>query len=218
VRPVRIIVGDAQYLTREGLAKLVSSRGDMELAGIADNASAFRELAIATQPDVMIFDHDHPEFLGPEIIPSLQLSAPESSIMVITLDRDPDHVFKLLEMGVTSILTKNCSSEEIINAIRAASKGEKFFCNAVLDKILEKKIRKTEQDCEPSLLTPREVEIVCLVAKGLAAREIADKLFLSTHTVYTHRKNIMKKLNINSAQEIMLYALNQGLVHLKEAN
>lgn len=214
----KVVIGDAQFLTREGMAALLGAMENLEVVGTAGTAKAFRELVAQKKPDLLVFDHDHADFLGLEIIPTLQALVPEAVIMVITQDKDPDHVFKLLEMGVTSILTKNCSSAEIMNAIEAVLKGEKFFCNAVLDKILEKRVPKSEDNCDPSILTPREIEVVCLVAQGLPAKQIADQLFLSTHTVYTHRKNIMKKLNINSAQEMMLYALNEGLVDLKESN
>jgi DNA-binding NarL/FixJ family response regulator len=99
----------------------------------------------------------------------------------------------------------------VVDAIRATAKGEKFFCTRIVDYLLEKSFAKAD-NCEQSPLTPREIEIVQLVAKALTAKEIAGTLNLSTHTVYTHRKNIMKKLNLSTSTEMVLYAVQNGYI------
>lgn len=91
-------------------------------------------------------------------------------------------------------------------------KTKNFFCNKILDIILAKHLSKEDDDCAPTELTVRELEIVGLIAEGHSTKDIAEELCLSTHTVYTHRKNVMRKLNVNSASELILYAINTGLV------
>jgi len=91
------------------------------------------------------------------------------------------------------------------------SRGEKFFCNKILDVILEKHLIEDKDDCKSASLSEREIELIKLAVKGFSNKEIADKLFLSIHTVYTHRKNIMRKLKIKSPVELVLYALNSGI-------
>ena len=112
---------------------------------------------------------------------------------------------------MNSFLTKECDETEILDAVMATAKNERFFCSKILNYILEKSFNKSIS-CKPSPLSQREVEIVRLIAKGLIAKEIADRLNLSTHTVYTHRKNIMSKLKVKSASELVLYAVNNGIV------
>jgi DNA-binding NarL/FixJ family response regulator len=138
---------------------------------------------------------------------------PNINILIISGDEDKKAIYDVLESGVNSFLTKTCDEHEIKDAIAATAKGDKFYCTRIIDYLLEKSFAKDEvEDCSPTPLSPREVEIVRLIAQGLIAKEIADELSLSTHTIYTHRKNIMKKLNMNSSSELILYALNNGLV------
>ena len=112
---------------------------------------------------------------------------------------------------MNSFLSKQCDEKEILDAVLATAKGEKFYCTNVLNYLLEKSFPK-ETECKPLPLSAREVEIVQLISTGLIAKEIAGKLNLSTHTIYTHRKNIMKKLGIGSTSELVLYAVNEGIV------
>ena len=113
-------------------------------------------------------------------------------------------------MAVNSFLSKKCDEKEIIDAVHATSKNEKYYCTNVLNCLLEKSFPK--DDCSPRPLSPREIEVVQLVAKGLIAKEIASELYLSTHTIYTHRKNIMKKLKIGTTSELVLYAVREGII------
>ena len=113
-------------------------------------------------------------------------------------------------------LTKECDKEEIVGAIYATAKSEKFLCHKVIDIIIEKHMHTDEDNCKAFNLSLRETEIIKLTAKGWTAKTIAGHLFLSTHTVYTHKKNIMKKLKINSSSEMIVYAIQNGLVTKEE--
>ncbi|HRD83208.1 MAG TPA: response regulator transcription factor, partial [Saprospiraceae bacterium] len=108
--------------------------------------------------------------------------------------------------------TKSCGEQEVSDAVRATVRGDKFFCSKILDVLLEKSLGRTTATCAPSPLSAREIEVVQLVVKGYIARQIADMLHLSPHTVYTHRKNIMKKLQLQSPAELTLYALQNGII------
>jgi DNA-binding NarL/FixJ family response regulator len=124
-------------------------------------------------------------------------------------------LFAAVACGVTSFLTKTCDETEIFSAVRAAAKREKFFCSKVLDVLLEKHFPGTD-NCAATELSVRETEIVRLVAEGYSSKDIAKMLFLSPHTVHTHRKNILRKLGIGSTSELVLYAVNTGLVKLEK--
>jgi len=132
--------------------------------------------------------------------------------LVVSADNEKASIYSVLEAGVTSFLTKSCDKKEILDGIQAAAKAQRYFCKKVMDYVFERSFSNTAEDCAPTPLTEREIEVVKLAAKGLIAKEIASELGLSTHTVYTHRKNIMRKLKINTATELVLYAVNNGLV------
>ena len=109
-------------------------------------------------------------------------------------------------------LVPSADEEEILNAINSISKGEKFICHKIIDIILDKPKNILDDDCKPINLSIRELEIIQQNALGLSAKEIGEKLFISTHTVYTHKKNIMKKLQINSSSELILFAIKHGII------
>jgi DNA-binding NarL/FixJ family response regulator len=121
------------------------------------------------------------------------------------------NIYKVIELGAISFLTKECDKEEIIGAIYATAKNEKFLCHKVIDIIIEKHMHTDDDNCKAFNLSLRETEIIKLTAKGWTAKTIAGHLFLSTHTVYTHKKNIMKKFKINSSSEMIVYAIQNGL-------
>lgn len=208
---VSILLADNQYLIRFGLKKLLSQKEGLKVIGEVRNETELEDILKINRPDVIILDYNQPKHFSPDTVVKIKQTSPESNVLIISDDREKQGIYQVLEYGVNSFLTKNCGENEILDAVKATAKGEKFFCNNVLNHLLEKSFPK-EDDCSPTPLSPREIEVVRLVASGLIAKEIANELNLSTHTIYTHRKNIMKKLNINSASELVLYAVNNGIV------
>lgn len=212
---ISIVIADAQFLIRQGLRRLFEQQEDFYIAGEASDQKELMVLLKEHQPNVLVLDHDQPEHFHAEIIPSIKKVAKSTNILIISADNDKQVIYQVLEFGVNSFLTKTCDEEEIIDAVKATSKGEKFFCTKILDYLIERSFNRKEEDeadCAPTPLTPRELEIVRLVGKGLIAKEIANALNLSIHTVYTHRKKIMKKLELGSSSELVLYAINNGIV------
>ncbi|MDX1666304.1 MAG: response regulator transcription factor [Saprospiraceae bacterium] len=208
-----VVIADSQFLTRQGLVSLLSGRPEIKVLSEATDEEELMEQLRSVQPDLIIVDYNQDGHFSSETIPAIRKSSPGVNILVISADNDKKSIYNVLEAGVSSFLTKTCGEEEIIDAIYATAKGEKFFCTKVIDYLLEKSFTKEkEEDCSPTPLSPREVEILQLVAKGLIAKEIAHRLNLSPHTVYTHRKNIMRKLNLNTSSELVLYAVNEGYV------
>jgi len=210
MQPISIVLADAEFLIRVGLKHLLRDDA-FEIVGEAENEPELLDVLRAKQPKVVILDYNQPQSFAHATVKKIKSASPDTNILIISSDNDKQSIYTVLEDGVNSFLTKHCDEEEIVDAVEATAKGERFFCNTVLEFILEKSFAKEEQYA-PTPLTPRETEIVRLVAKGLIAKEIASKLNLSTHTIYTHRKNIMKKLNLNTASELVLYAVNQGIV------
>ncbi len=211
VKPIKILLADAQYLVRMGLRHIVSRDDALEVVGESSGSDELQRDVKELAPDVVMLDYNSEEAFELDDIARIKAISSNTHVLVISADESKENINRSLELGVNSYLTKQCDREEILNAIFATAKGQRFYCNKVLDIILEKHLGQ-EVDCKPTALTAREVEIVKLIAEGKSTKYIADNLHLSHHTIYTHRKNVMKKLGINSASELILYAINSGIV------
>ncbi len=209
---ISVILADAQYLVRVGLSHILANRTDIKVLGEVANESDLLEMMEAENAEVVILDYNQIGNFSTKTVQHLKERFPDTGILVISADNEKDSIYEVLEYGVTSFLTKSCDGKEILEGVQAAAKKQRYFCKKVMDYVFERSFSPTAEDCAPMPLTVREIEVVQLVAKGLIAKEIADQLNLSTHTIYTHRKNIMRKLKINTASELVLYAVNNGLV------
>jgi DNA-binding NarL/FixJ family response regulator len=210
---IKIVIADAQYLIRLGLTCLLSKDDRFKVVGEASDSRELRQVVTKIKPDVLIFDYAQQNKFDIDDLIAVKTMSPATHALIISSDEDRDNIYKVIESGGISFLTKECDQEEIVNAILATAKGEKFICHKIIDIILENRFSSlaADQDCKPVNLSIREIEIIQLTAKGLSAKEIACRLYLSTHTVYTHKKNIMKKLNLSSSSEMIVYAINNGL-------
>lgn len=202
-----ILIADAQHLTRMGLAQILSFHYTTFEAG--NREEAFTTMHTKS-PSVVLIDYNSHEGFSFEDIKTIRDLSEKVKIIAISSDTDENRILKVIEFGTNGFLTKECDPDEINQAVRAVLKGERFFCNKVLDVILQKKI--TDDDCEPTSLSERENEITALIAGGYTNKAIADTLHLSPHTVHTHRKNIMRKLNAKSSSDLVLYAVRVGLI------
>lgn len=210
---ITVVLADEQHLVRTGLKQVLGQAGNILVTGeAADEEELIALLTEEKAPQVVIMDYNQPDSFKHETVKHIKKLSPKTNILIISGDNEKPSIYRVLENGVNSFLTKTCGEEEIKDAVVATAKGEKFFCTKIVDYLLEKSFSKEEENCEPTPLTTREIEIVRLIAKGLIAKEIAGELNLSVHTVYTHRKKIMKKLAIGSSSELVLYAVNQGIL------
>lgn len=207
----RILLADPQYLVRAGLQCIIGNSEDFQIVGEVTRSEDLAEAVTRLQPQILITDHLAQNGLFGSSLERVMTLCPGLKVIIISDDADTTSIFKVLEKGINSFLTRSCDAEEIIDALKAAKRGDKIFCTRVLDALLEKTLGKPS-NCLPASLSQREVEIVRLIARGHVAREIADRLHLSTHTVYTHRKNIMRKLQLQTPSELMLYAMSSGIL------
>lgn len=213
---IQIVIADPQFLSASGMRQLIASTAGMRLAGEATSAQDLASVLSQAMVDLVVFDCEDFHGFEWDKLKALRAEFPETKWLLITHATDNQTVFRAIQAGVISVLTKGCGQDEIVGAVRSSARGEKFFCNKVLDVILEKELKVEEEgDCSPTSLTSREQEILVLVSQGNSTKEIAHSLSLSHHTINTHRKNIMKKLGANSVSEWVLYAVNAGLISAK---
>lgn len=205
--PIKVIIADSQFLVREGLKALLSQFETIQIIGECSDAKVMFSMVAENHPDVVIIDYNSKGNFSFPDIQSLQKQPFSCKVLVITTDQNKETIYKTLGTGVNGFLFKECDADEVINAIYACHNGERFICNRVLDLAFDqKKNAFTLENCDPTTLSEREMEILSLVGEGLTTAAIADKLCLSSHTISTHRKNIIRKLGVNSTGELVAFA------------
>lgn len=208
---VKVLLSDFQYLTREGLINLIDKIDDFDLVGVVEGQGDLMKTILEKKPDVLIIDYESQD---PVLISLLKniLSSHATNILIITNENKKEHIQNLLDLGVRGIVTKSCSKPEIVNAIHSLSKNNRFFCNRILEVVIATEEDSEEVNCDPTTLSPREYEVLKLITKGYKTSQIAEKLHVSVHTINSHRKNILRKLNLKSPAELIVYAMESGLV------
>ncbi len=204
-----IAIASPAFLSREGFRMIIENNKNFQLVGEITNKREFKEGLQPLKPDILVVDNDSEDFIGIDELSKLTRLSAGIKVLIISDYLKKENIQKLLDDGILGYLTKACEKNEILTALESIAKGEKFICNKILDVVLEK---KREGDRNETGLSEREIEIVKLIAEKYSYQEIAEKLFISIHTVYTHRKNIMKKLNMRSPVELILYAMDKGII------
>jgi len=205
-----VVLADAQYLSRLGFKHLIADMEEFQVVEEVSTESALVNSLQNTPPNIVVLDYKQENRFSIHTVNKIKQLSPKTNILVISFDSDKKSIYEIVNSDICSYLSKECGEEEIVNAVKATAKGEKFFCSKILNYILDKSFHQevTKSDIP---LSDRQIEIVRLIAEGKIAKEIADELNLSTHTVYTHRKNIMRKLSLRSASDLVMYAINNGI-------
>lgn len=214
ISPTRILLADNQMLTSAGIQHVVSFKKDFVVVGEVNYTDEWEVKLRELTPDLLIVDYNLPNFITIQHIEQVQTLSPKTNILVLSSDSNKDSILEVLGLGVIGYITKECGKEEVIMAIQSTAKGEKFFCHKILNIIMEKRFQP-EETSPNSVLTSRETEILTLIARGHSNVAIADQLHVSPHTVHSHRKSIIRKLNIKSPTEFVIYALDFGLIKPK---
>lgn len=201
---IRVIIADDHRMFRQGLAGLLEEEPDIELLGEADRGSEALRLIRELRPDVAVLDLSMPRPDGIEIIQTLHAEGLDTSCLILTMYDDAATMRDAMNAGAKGFLVKSGAFEEFASAIRTIASGRISF-NAA-------NIPDSATAPPETPLSPREQQVLCLVAQGLSSKLIADQLNLSPRTVENHRQNIMGKLNIRSATALVNYAIKQGLL------
>jgi DNA-binding NarL/FixJ family response regulator len=213
---MKVIIADSNHLIRTGLNAILSQYSDLELAGEAASEEQLVEMVRNFSPDVVLIDFAAKDFSIDAIRRCNRINT-RIKFVAITGEQSGHTIVNALRAGVTSYIKKDCDIHEIVDSIRETGRGGKFFCGQILNTIRKEAIDVndldlTELSCEPVNISERELEIITLIAEGYTNIEIAEKLFLSPHTVNTHRKNILAKLGVNNTAAIVMYAVKTQLV------
>jgi DNA-binding NarL/FixJ family response regulator len=190
---IDVIIADNQTLTQEGLKIMLSGILDIRIVSVAKSAAELDRMIRLLKPRVIIADPNYDHYLTPADIEKINLDIDFARVLILTNRRSKNEIQQVLNMGIKNYVFKECSREELIQAIYATAAGKQFYCKHTFETLFGSKLIPYKTTEIPAL-SPRETELVHLIAEGLTNNEIAAKLFLSVHTVKTHRKNIIKKL------------------------
>ena len=212
---IKLFLADDHKMMIDGLRLILEQVPDMEVVGDADNGRSAAEAVFRLRPDVVLMDITMPEMSGIEAIRKIAGTFATTKILVLSMHSDKGMVTEALGAGASGYLLKECAAEELIEAIRTVVSGEVFVCRKITGIILKQYMGVPGKKCSaPVSLTPRESEILKLIAEGNNTKEIAFTIMVSVKTVETFRRLIMRKLNLYNVVELTKYAIREGMVDI----
>jgi two-component system response regulator NreC len=212
---IRLLLVDDHEVVRTGLRMLLEHQPDMEIVGEASTGAKALAMAAQQHPDVIVMDITLPDITGIEATRLIKQSQPGSAIVALTIHEDEQYFFEMLQAGASGYVPKRAAPEDLITAIRTANNGEIFLYPSLAKALVSDFISRSHTEPEDTTLdelTPREAEVLELLAGGLTNDEIADQLVISPHTVARHRENLMRKLGLHSKSELVKYAIRKGII------
>ena len=210
LKRIRILLADDHAVVRQGFRMILSSHPDLEIVGEAGNGREAVELAATLRPDVVVMDVAMPELNGIEATRRLASSVPHARVIALSMHKDSVYVRETLRAGARGYLLKDSVAADLVSAVRAVAAGEGYLSPAVSDAVLDDYRRHVTNPID--LLTSREREVLQMLAEGKTNKEIAGILNLSVYTVDAHRGRIMEKLNVHSINELVRFAVRNGLI------
>ncbi|MEK6251764.1 MAG: response regulator transcription factor [Actinomycetota bacterium] len=209
---MRVLIADDHGIVRSGLRLLLERQPDIEVIAEAADGAEAREIAVRERPDLAILDVRMPKLTGLQVTRELKKQAPEVSVLILSMHDDERYLFEALKAGASGYVLKTQADADLMEAIRAVERGEPFLTPAAQQALIKDVLERGRQSEDEEELTPREEEIVKLVAEAHTTRQIAEILHLSEKTVENHRGNAMRKLGMRDRVELVRYAIRRGLI------
>jgi DNA-binding NarL/FixJ family response regulator len=214
---IKVLLVDDHTIVRDGIKALLANQQDISIIGEASNGSDLLSLLKSKEPDVVLLDISLPDYSGIELCEMVRHSYPSVQILFLSMYTTEEYIFNAIKAGAQGYLPKNISQSELLLAIRTVSQGTEYFSESISNIILKSYIKKAK-DKEPENLNPenglskRELEILKLFAEGFSNPQIADKLFISTRTVESHKNHIMQKLSLKSTVDLVKFAIKHQII------
>ncbi len=212
---IRILLADDHTIIRSGLRLLLEQQPDFKVVAEAADGREAVDLASRHHPEIAVLDIGMPQLNGIEATQQIVSREARTRVVILSMHSDEGYVLRALKAGANAYILKNSAEADLIRAVRTVSEGKSFFSPAISKMLLEdyvRQIRDKQVEDSYDLLTPREREILQLLAEGRTNKEVANILKLSLYTVETHRGNILEKLNLHGVPELILYAVRKGII------
>jgi two-component system response regulator NreC len=216
---IRVVVVDDHTLMRQGLVGLLDENPDIFVVGQAGDAAAALDVIEATKPDVVLMDVGLPGVSGLELTARVKRAVPDTQVLVVTMYEREDYLFEALRAGASGYVLKGADIKDLLTAVRTVAQGEMYLYQSLTGKLVADYLSRIDDAADLKGyegLSEREREVLALIAEGLTTAQIANKLFLSPHTVQTHRDHLMTKLDLHSRVALTKYAIRKGLIKLEE--
>jgi len=207
---IRILLADDHAVVRQGFRMILSAHPDLEIVGEAGNGREAVELAATLRPDVVVMDVAMPELNGIEATRRLTADNPHTRVVALSMHKDSVYVREILRAGARGYLLKDSVADDLVAAVRAVASGEGYLSPGVSNAVLDDYRKHVTNPID--LLSSREREVLQMLAEGKTNKEIAVVLNLSVYTVEAHRGRIMEKLNVHSINELVRFAVRNGLI------
>ena len=212
-KPINLLIVDDHKIFLDGITSLLKDYENINVCDQAkDGEEALAKLKNLSNIDVLITDISMPKLNGEELCKIVKKSYPQVNILALSMHSDSAHIKKLLKNGATGYILKNTGKEELIEAISTVAQGKTYFSENVKNSIMAGMAGIEDDDAENIKLTKREVEILKLITEEYTTNQIADTLFISLHTVESHRKNIMKKTKAKNMAGLIKHAIKIGII------
>lgn len=213
---IRLMIVDDHALVRSGLKALLNEGGELEVIGEAADGDEAIELAEQLRPDVVLMDLSMPHGKdGLTATREMRERLPDTAILILTMHDDDEYLFRAIQAGASGYILKSAPHEELLAAIRTVAGGDAYLYPTATKRLMGEYLEQIQQGVQTSplnLLSEREIEVLELVAKGYANKEIAEKLVISVKTVETHKSRVMEKLGLKTRPELVEFALKKGLL------
>ena len=215
---IRVLVADDHAIIREGLWVMLGNQPDMEVIGIAANGREAIRLVDEYEPDVAVMDLSMPELNGIEAIQQMLPRHPQMKVVVLSIHETKPYVYRAFKAGAKGYLTKETAGLEVVDAVRAVQRGERYLSQRIADLLIDVSFRNLETSIEVGpleTLSSREREILQLVAEGKTSQEIAERLSISPKTVDTYRSRLMHKIGVDDVAGLVRFAIQNGVISLE---
>lgn len=210
---IRIVLADDHAIVRQGLARAIGQEGDIDVVGQASNGRTTIELVRELSPDILITDISMPDLNGVEATRQILRESPDMKVIALSMHSSRQFVMEMFKAGAVGYLLKDCDYDELVKAIHAVADGRIYVSPSIGDVIVDDLLKGKPSGTPTafSVLTPREREVLQLMAEGNTTRQIAMQLFISPKTVEAHRLRVMNKLDIDNVAQLTKYAIQEGL-------
>jgi DNA-binding NarL/FixJ family response regulator len=213
MKPIRVILADDHTIVRSGLRALLASAKDIEVVAEAGNGRDALELVEKHRPDVVVTDITMPGMTGLDLVARLKKDLPDTRMIILSMHSNEEYVWQALRAGALGYLLKDAGTTELEQAIRTVARGETYLSSVISKQVIADYVLRAAPESGPlDQLTPRQREILKLVAEGNSTKEIAHLLKVSVKTVETHRAQLMERLNIHDVPGLVRFAIHIGLV------
>lgn len=214
---IKVLLADDHQIIRDGLRSLLTNEPDIEVVGEANDGRATVEMTQRLKPDIVVMDITMPGLNGIEATRQVRAISSDIKVLALSMHADKRFVAGVLHAGASGYVLKNCAFRELIQAIHTVAVNQTYLSPTIADIVVESYVRHSPLPASSlSVLTPREREVLQLIAEGLTLKKIAATLCVSPKTIETHREQIMRKLNASGVAELTKYAVREGLTSLED--